>query len=312
MDGLSFDISTANTGPRALYATVTDGLLVRDISVNGVQDTDQGVTRFDITDPDGRGRVTRMRIPDGGAPGTLSTGCLVGPRSEGELTLTDCHIARFPDNGLYGSPAPGAVNVHGGYYANNGISNVRVSGESEVRGVHVVCDEARKGVPNMRGIRLRDGEGALIEDCRIELREVTMSDGAIALSEGMGAATVRDTAIRVDTDNVPAIRAKPPSDVPELEHRNPRLRCLNVSILGDAAGGRAIHVVGRDRSVFENLCVEQKGKNRHGFYFVDSRGSTVTNSEINVTGDPIVTSNSTLTTSDLITGGEVSCSSQSN
>jgi len=120
------------------------------------------------------------RTPTRGSPGSTSPiqtvaaasnecGCLTAanrdrsdgmsrrPAKRGEIRFVDCHVAGFPDNGLYASPAPGVVTVSGGRYANNGIANVRVSDGSEVRGVHVICDEARDGVQNMRGIRLREG-----------------------------------------------------------------------------------------------------------------------------------------------------------
>lgn len=309
-DGLTFDVRAEDTGPRALHATVTDGLVVRDLSVRGVQDTDQGLTRFDVTDPDGRGRVQRMRMPDGGEPGTVATGCLVGPRSEGRVSFENCHIAGFPDNGLYASPAPGNVHVVGGRYENNGIANVRVSDGSVVQGVHVVCDEAREGVQNMRGIRLREGHGALVEDCRVELETVTASDGAITLSTGMGAATVRDTTVRVDADGVPALRAKPPSEAEETGEDGTRVRCENLSVVGDAADGSAVHVVDRDGSAFRGVCLDQTGADRDGLFFLESRGSVVADALLSVTGEPVVARDSSVRTERVRTEDEAGCSSR--
>lgn len=307
VDGLSFDVRVTNTGPRVLHATIADGLLVRDLSVSGIQDTDQGLTRFDVTDPEGSGRVQRMRMEDGGKPGTVSTGCLVGPLSEGTLTFEDCRVAGFPDNGIYGSPAPGPVKVYGGRFANNGISNLRVSGASEIRGAHVVCDEAREGVPNMRGVRLRRGEGTVVRDCLIELREVTTSDGAVTLSTGMGSATVADTTIRVDADSVPAIRAKPPGGSASTGSDGSRLTCENVTILGDAAEGRSVHVADRDASSFRNLCVQQTGVNRDGLFFLRASGSVVADSSFDVTGEAVVARDSDVRTRAVETRTDVRC-----
>lgn len=305
VDGLHFDVSEADSGPRVLHATVSDGLLVRDLTVTGLQDTDQGLTRFDVTDPDGQGRVERMGMPDGGDPGTVATGCLVGPRSEGTISFRDCHIAGFPDNGLYASPAPGAVNVYGGRYANNGIANVRVSDGSEVRGVHVVCDEAREGVPNMRGIRLREGADALVEGCRIEMLDVTESGGAITLSSDMRSATITDTAIRVDADYVPAIRAKPLSD--DGSDGENQLTCENVSIVGSAAEGESVSVVDRSSPAFDGLCLHQTGARRDGFLFLRSSDAVVTDSQVSVTGEPVVTRESSVRTDGLDVRGATSC-----
>jgi len=307
VDGLHFDVSAENTGPRALHATVTDGLLVSDLSVSGLQDTDQGLTRFDVTDPDGRGRVERMRMPDGGEPGTVATGCLVGPRSEGEIRFVDCHVAGFPDNGLYASPAPGVVTVSGGRYANNGIANVRVSDGSEVRGVHVICDEARDGVQNMRGIRLREGDDALVQNCLVELYEVTDSGGAITLSSDMQSATIRDTAIRVDADDVPAIRAKPANS--DETTNETQLSCENVTIVGSAANGQSIEVLERGVTSFRGLCLHQTGPDRDGLFFIRSGESVVRDSKVNVTGNAVVSRDSTVRTNGLDVNSAISCPS---
>lgn len=305
VDGLTFDVDAPDTGPRVLEVNVADELLVRDLSVTGVQDTDHGLTRFDVTDPDGSARVERMSMPDGGSPGTLATGCLVGPLSEGSITFADCHIAGFPDNGLYGSPAPGAVDVHGGTYANNGIANVRVSGESTVRGVRVVCDEAREGIQNMRGIRLRGGDGTVVENCIVDVQAVTTSDGAITLSSAMGSATIRDTTIRVDANSIPAIRAKQPSGADDVDDSGPT--CERVSIVGSASRDRAVYVIDRPSSSFEGCCIEQTGDDRDGLSFLRSDEAVVRDSRINVTGEAVVSQNSTVRTSGLETTADVAC-----
>ncbi|WP_276251631.1 hypothetical protein [Haloarcula rara] len=306
LDGLTFDVSATGTGPRIVHATVADGLLVRDVSVTGLQDTGRGLTRFDVTDPDGRGQVQRLELPDGGAPNGRATGCLVGPQSEGRIAFHDCTIVGFPDNGLYASPSPGIVDVYGGRYANNGIASVRVSGGGVVSGVHVVCDESRDGVENMRGIRLRGGSGTIVRNCRIEITEVTDSGGAMTLSNAMGSATIEGTVIRVDAEGVPAIRAKRPSEAGENGATN-RLVCENVAISGSTSEKYAIRVVGREGSKFRNLCVRQLGQNRDGIVFVQSDGSAVTHSQLNVTGDPIVEDQSQVRTSGVDTGGTNSC-----
>ncbi|NIS32005.1 MAG: hypothetical protein GWN73_01330, partial [Actinobacteria bacterium] len=73
---------------------------IRDVSVIGNQDDGWGMMRLDVTDPDGVGLVERMRLPDGAAIETNSTGCLVGDEHRGQITFRDCHIAGFADNGL--------------------------------------------------------------------------------------------------------------------------------------------------------------------------------------------------------------------
>jgi hypothetical protein len=299
-DGLTFDFTAPDTGARPIQALVDDGLVVRDVAVRGVQDTGQDMMRFDVTAPHGTGLVERMRLPDGGVSETPTTGCFVGPTSKGTLTFRDCHVAGFPDNGLYASAAQGPVRVVGGTYENNGIANVRVGGDSLVRDVHVRCDEARQGIENMRGIRLRQGANARVENCVVELREVTYSDGAITIAPWLESAVVRDTRIVVDADRVRGIWVKTPV---RPGHDGPQVECRNVHVDGTASGNAAVQVVDRDACVFENLCIRQTGADRDGVYLLRSRDSVVRDAAIAVTGDPLVLEDSTAETFNVRTAG---------
>jgi hypothetical protein len=188
--------------------------------------------------------------------------------------------------------------VIGGTYRNNGIANVRVGTDSLVRDVHVRCDEARQGMENMRGIRLRQGANARVENCVVELHEVTYSDGAITVSPWLESATVVDTKITVDADEVPAVKLKSPVKPGGGE---PRIRFRNVRVDGAAAGGRTVEVVDRDACVFENVCIRQTGRNRDGFRLLRSRDSVLRDAAIGVTGEPLVLENSTAETSNVAT-----------
>jgi hypothetical protein len=296
-EGFTFDFTAADTGARPIQALVDDGLEVRDVTVRGVQDTGQDVMRFDVTAPGGSGLVERLRLPDGGVPETPATGCFVGPLSEGTLTFHDCYVEGFPDNGLYASPAKGPVRVLGGTYRNNGIANVRVGTDSLVRGVHVRCDEARQGVENMRGIRLRQGANARVENCVVELHEVTNSDGAITVSPWLESATVKNTRVTVNADGIPAIRLKTPVE----PGGGPRMSFRGVHVDGSAAGGEAVQVIDRDACVFEDVCIRQNGRNRDGVRLIRSRDSVVRDAAIGVTGEPLVLEDSTAETVNVAT-----------
>ncbi len=297
-EGFEFDFTASDTGARPIQALVDDGLEIRDVTVRGVQDTGQDMMRFDVTAPEGSGVVERMQLPDGGVPETPTTGCFVGPHSKGTLTFRDCHIEGFPDNGLYASPAKGPVRVIGGTYANNGIANVRVGGESLVRNVHVRCDEARQGVENMRGIRLRQGANARVENCVVELHEVTYSDGAITAAPWLESATVENTQVTVNADGVPAIKLKTPV---KPGGGAPRIKFRGVRVDGSAADGEAVQVVDRDACVFENVCIRQSGENRDGVFLLRSQDSVVRDVAIGVTGEPLVLEDSTAETANVAT-----------
>lgn len=284
--GITFDITAPNTGIRPLHATIHDDLRVEDVTVRGVQDTDQDSMRFDVTDPDGTGIVENLQMPDGGDSNYNITAVYVGGESQGTLTFKDCHVAGFPDNGLYASQARGPIRVIGGNYENNNIANVRVTTDAVVRGVTVRSDRALEGFNNVRGIRLRSGRNVLVEDCDVVFTDVLRSDGAIVLHDDLETATIRNTRIRVDTDGVRAITAKHPS-VPDTSD----IRIENVDISGRAADRAAVVVDGRGGNEFTGLCIHQSGPRRNGIRLIRSRDNLIADSWIHVTGEPWVLDN---------------------
>ncbi|WP_135302755.1 hypothetical protein [Haloarcula amylovorans] len=291
--GLTFDFRQANTGPRPIHAAVEDGLAVSDVTVRGEMDIDQDGMRFDVTRDEGTGVVRRLRMPDGGDPRFTNTGCYVGEAHRGHIAFTDCHVDGFPDNGLYASPAVGRVDVVGGVYRNSGVSNVRVSGPATVRGVTVRCNEARAGVPNMRGIRLREGSDVLVENCRVIMENVTSSDGGITCAKWLNEATIRNTHVTVAADDVPAVWAKSPDAVGSDARRHPiQLRRLTVD--GPAARGAAVVISERNGTLIEDLCLCQSGLDRDGVHVLTSTGSVLRGANITVTGRPLVTRRSSL------------------
>ena len=288
VEGLTFDFRAENTGARPLYAIAENRIVARELEVRGEVDVEQDQLRFDVTDPEGTALVEDVRLPDGAVPGTGVTGIEVGDQNHGDLTFVDCHVEGFPDNGLYANPPEGEVSVLGGYYRNNGISGVRIETKdaSVVRGAHVRCDDASGAGENMRGIRLRSGESLLVEDCLVEMLEVTSSDGGIVFSSELGSATVQNCQVRVDADGINAIRIKSPGDGTESEaHRGP-FRCKNVLVTGNAADGAAVAAANRQGCEFSNLCVHQPGDRRDGIVAQNVDGE-VLDSYVSVTGTPL-------------------------
>ncbi len=293
VQGIDFDVTADRTGARPLYCDVDDGLLVRDVTVEGRQDVDKDGMRFDVTSEDGTGRVEGLRLPHGGSTEFPNTGIYVGENSVGQLSFVDCQVGGWPDNGLYASPATGPVNVLGGHYRNNGIASVRVSGDSVVRNLRVTCNSTREGLENMRGIRLREGGDVLVDDVRVEIRSVTGSDGAITMAEWLQSATVRNSRLRTDVDDVPAINAKQPGEEARQATGAESLTVESVRVVGAASGEAAITIAGRDGCRFDRLCIHQGGRQRNGIRLTDSTGHVVTDSVLDVTGDPLVLENAT-------------------
>ncbi|WP_232702070.1 hypothetical protein [Halobacterium wangiae] len=293
VEGLTFDCTARNTGARPFFVSADDRVVAKNLTVRGEIDVNQDLLRFDVTSKSGQALVKNINLPDGAVPGTGVTGMEVGDKNHGDLRFEDCHVAGFPDNGLYANPPEGSVEVLGGTFLNNGVAGVRIetANESVVRGVHVRCDDASGAGENMRGIRLRSGKSLLVEDCLVELLDVTTSDGAVTFSSELGSATVRNCQIQVDADNVNAVRIKEPEG--GGSERGP-FRCENVVIRGTAAGAEAIQAANRDGCKFDNVCVHQTGKDRDGLV-ADNVGGEVQNTYISVTGDPISSVNSAIT-----------------
>ncbi|GAB7011615.1 hypothetical protein [Halorubrum trueperi] len=305
VEGLDFDYSHEDARGRMLHLKIRDGLLVRNVTAFGTVTERPSLVRVDVTDSDGEGLVDRLRLPDGAAADTGITGCYVGNDSRGDITFRDCRIEGFPDNGLYADPPAGSITVDGGYFANCGISNVRVRGDSTIRDAYVRCDSDHLGFENMRGIRLTDyepqdtPEPAVVENCRVDMLEVSHSDGAIELSGQLARAVVRDTHVRVNADDVPAFNAKEPDSVFEELGILPSVELENVTVEGSAGEGDVIGITGRSECAFSGLDIHQTGPNRDGVTFSDSRDNVIRNARIDVTGDAIVLSDSETDTFDV-------------
>lgn len=288
VEGLTFDFRAADTGGRPLLAKATDRILARNLTVRGEVDVRQDIFRFDVTEPDGYGIVRGLRLPDGALRGTGVTGMEVGDDNAGDIDFIDCHVAGFPDNGLYADPPEGRVRVFGGTYLNNGIAGVRVEAdEAVVRNVHVRCDDAEGAGDNMRGIRLRRGRSVLVENCLVEILDVTSSDGAVTFATELEAAVVRNCSLRVDADGVNAIRVK--SGV-NGERRGP-FRCENIRIDGEAETGASIQLADARGCTLRDISIHHPGTGRDGIV-ADNVTGTLRNTSIAVTGRPFQFENS--------------------
>ncbi|WP_336023507.1 hypothetical protein [Halobellus salinisoli] len=301
---LQFDFTENNTDIRALDVRAPDDLRISDVTVNGQIEGGRGAVRVDVTDSDGSGVVERLRLPDGSVPEEQVTGCYVGDDNRGEITFSDCHIVGFGDNGLYADPAVGRIIVDGGYYANNGIANVRVRAGSVVRNVHVRCDDASKGFENMRGIRLTNSEPAadaeppLVENCRVEMIDVSSSDGGITLSSELPSMTVRDTEIRIDADDVHGVWAKTPADSLRDATEKLWVDCEGVTVTGEADNEFAIKIDGRGGCTLSGIDVSHAATNRNGVGFQRSHDNVLRDATVDVGGAAIVLQEATLETID--------------
>lgn len=301
LDSLNFDVGADAVTSRVIDARARDSLGIRDISVEGRFDGGRGAVRVDVTDPDGSGVVSGLSLRDGAVTDSTATGCYVGDEHRGSIAFNDCRIEGFPDNGLYAAPKRGQVVVEGGYYANNGVANVRVRNGSVVRGVRVRCDVGDREMENMRGIRLSndaptaDAEPTLVEDVVVEMIDVTGSDGAITLAEDVAAAEILDATVVVHADDVHALWAKTPHESLQSAEAA-SLRCEGLTVSGVADLGVAVQIDDRNNSVFTDIDVTQPSPERDGIEFQRSHENTLRNARIAVGGEALVLSEATVDT----------------
>jgi hypothetical protein len=141
----------------------------------------------------------------------------------------------------------------------------------------------------MRGIRLRSGRSVLVEDCLVEILDVTSSDGAVTFSTELEAAVVRNCRLRVDADGVNAIRVK--SGV-NGDRRGP-FRCENIQIDGKAENGASIQLADAHECTLKGISIHHPGTGRDGIV-ADNVAGTIRDTSVAVTGQPFRFENSDL------------------
>ncbi len=291
VEGFTLDITADRTGGR-FQLVPTGGFVMRDVRVKGEFDNPNGPLLFWVQDPDAYGLVQDVRAPDGSgaAPETgTAVGIFVSASTRGTITFRNCHVEGFTDNGLYASNPvdPAAIQVEGGYYANNNISQVRLgTSNSYVKNARVEVTEEIDTwyTVNMRGIRQADGSGVTVKNCDVVMSADVGSSGGIVSNHTSGELHVKDTRIRTDAPfESPAIFCKSNTDT----GYSGGLHAKNVSITGDAAGWSAVDLVDRAGSTFKNACIEQTGSDRDGITLTRS-DARIRNSTIDVAGEPLV------------------------
>jgi len=268
-----------------------DDVTVRNVELVGDCPDQIASMRVDIWEESAVGEVENLvaRNPDGDSQ---LTGVYVGKHHAGDLRFRDCEVRGFSDNGLYAS-APGhpdggngTVEVIGGTFADNDISNVRLGTTGSVaRDVTVTVESPTplEGSVNARGIRLRERGDHLVENCDVRIGpDVGSSFGALVFHPNAGTAEVRDTRIEIEADRVYGVNALAPSGDGVA---GPVFDGLTIN--GGAAEGYAAVIRGRDETVFRNCTIGQNGYERGGIRLEDAADCRIVDSEITTTGPPV-------------------------
>ncbi len=303
-EGFTIDCRPNDVAPIARVGTAGGKSFVRNVAVRGHRHAPRTAFEIEVTDSDGELTFENVSLPDGSTTGHAM---YVFPESVGTLTFRNCRLEHWKE-GLYAAYHRGPLRVLGGYYANNGIEQVRVGGGTSgalVRGVTVRVDNPRQAQhkPNMRGIWAEEGASARIEDCDIAITDLTgtYSSGGIVVGTQFGEVTVINTRVRTDADAY-AVSVRDPIEsmegqtVPSMDRLPERTRftARDLRISGSAATGTAVRAVRRNDCRFERVCIEHGGE-RDGMAFTDAQGCSVRDSTIDVGGEAIRSENATVT-----------------
>lgn len=299
-EGFTLDTTADGIHPTVGFGAHT-GLVVRNITKRGIHDGNNKGFGFAVLDENGWGLIENLDASDGShkyETGTKNMGGAVGVYvdTSGPLTFRDCHIEHWGDNGLYASFSDGPVQVEGGTYKNNDVTQVRLgSAGSYVRNAEVGVDDVRNFVVNARGVRVSDGPigggYVTIEDC-----DITMEDGqgygAIASDYGGGAFKVLDTRIHVGSGyghpSGGASRCgRAIYAAAQRSDNADNVVIRNTSITGDASDNDAILFESRSGVEIEGLCISQPNGSRSGIDIHGGLRNVVHDSSINVGGESI-------------------------
>lgn len=304
IENFTFDHTAPGVAPE-VDISAYDGLVIRNIYKKGFQPGGDVALGFRILDSTGSGLIENLRAPDGGT----SAGVYLA--SDGPITVRDCHVERFHDNGLYASHSTAPISVEGGTYRNNGVAQVRLgSAGSSIRGADVVIDDSvppNQDVINMRGVRIADGPGPVsIENCDLRMERGEGSGAVVGAFSG-GSFDVRDTRIYVGeeytTNGSDGTRTSYGILVDDATATAPGERTIeNVSITG---GGtfRAAMAFRRDHNLVRNCCIHQTGRGRNGVFFEGCTDNEVSATTIDVTDEELVFQDAAAETSDIATDG---------
>lgn len=250
MEGFTVDQSADRTGVRAIDAAIDDGLIVRDIDINGYHDSGAwGPGRFVITDADGAGLVERFRAPDGAATTGNAPGDKLwrGPSgilcnmNKGTITFRNCVLEGFPDNGLYAAHGSGSVRVEGGRYKNNMGANVRLGGDhSYIMDATIVVDQDDNHGIYQRGLRLEKGNLLVAKDVDFETR--VGGSPAIRVANNADNVYVLDSSITTQTDG--------PSSAIDVRPSAGKTYIKRSDVKHATGGGPAITISDGDSPVF--------------------------------------------------------------
>ena len=310
--GIDVDITAADT-TAGIRVICRDSFEIQDVEYVGRGNhPDNKVVHamlLGLTNPSGRGLIRNFRATQGSAIGHYKNGdgragISIGPWNFGTVRIEDCHLEEFGNNGIYGSRTSGNVQVVGGVFRNNNVASIRISGAgSFVRDATIRVDLGEYTGPltqldsqfNTRGIAIEQGPadkppGVEIRDCTITIENTPRSKGGIYVFPTGRSASIRNTTIEINADNVPAIyrSALQPQGQFEPSEGPHWVEMENVEISGRARGAAAVILYDAPESVIRNCTIDQTGAGRDGIHLTDSVSTLLDGGSVTTSRYPYV------------------------
>ncbi|UPW00816.1 hypothetical protein M0R88_01620 [Halorussus gelatinilyticus] len=198
---------TADGAAVKIYAEGTDWV-IRDVGIRGVGNGDGYTVGANVTASDGTGLIENVYLGDGSASNSGRVGIYVFDGHSGNVTIRDCNVQSFSDNGIYGSypgnssGGQGTVQIENCYARNNNISQYRLGTDgSYVRDsvAHVDADVPDAGgAENARGVWVRRDGTVDVENSDV-LLEHEDSTHCVIEGDGNGQANVIDSQVEAGT-----------------------------------------------------------------------------------------------------------------
>jgi hypothetical protein len=257
-----------------------------------------------VRDASERGTVRNVVALRGSAIGHYKdgngrVGIWVGGQHRGQITIQNCRLEEFGNNGIYGSRCPGTVKVVGGFYRNNNVCGVRLGGGGNViRGVTIEVDLETYSGPytqthnqyDTRAIVIEQGPydksgQVLITDCDVRMLNADRSQGTVVVWPTGNGPRIERSRITTEVDWVPGVRCTPP--VSKVGQAERGIDLVDTTVSGSGAWGSAVELVERPGSTFDGATIKQSGEHRDGLWLIDSNPCTITSTTITTTKYPI-------------------------
>ncbi|WP_435159603.1 right-handed parallel beta-helix repeat-containing protein [Haladaptatus sp. DFWS20] len=285
-ENFTIDQTAEDTGIRVIEANVTDGLVVKDIDVEGVHDSGTwGPGRFVVSDPAGSGLVENFNAPDGGAWSESTpadrlwrgpTGIVCNDHNEGTMTFRNCTLGGFPDNGLYAANGSGQIIIDSGQYKNSNTASLRIGGQDSVikNATVIVDDDSGRGSqhalrlessnyvrvlntdveitdPNGTAVQTHDVDHIYVDDLRVTTRGNTVVHG-IEIGENTISARIKNSRFDHGANGGFSVW---------IHEGNESVHVENTAFVGDGGheSARAAIRCDRDDCTFRELDINQTG-----------------------------------------------------